>query len=69
MTHSVNVLVHDELAGVLEETNTGQYIFTYNSSYLELQTRPVSLTLPLRLEPYFSDILFPESEAFIITSA
>jgi len=47
------------LVGAIEE-NTGQTVFTYSSDWLAQQNAvPVSLTLPLRKEPYVSDGLHP----------
>ena len=51
------VFYHDHLAGVLEETDEG-YRFTYATDYLKTG-KPVSLSLPLRKEPFESDALFP----------
>ena len=45
---------------MLTEEDNGEYTFTYDSSYLEKEDYPsVSLTLPLREEPYRSTVLFP----------
>ena len=49
--------MHDRLAGHLEETNDG-FAFTYDPVYLP-NGEAVSLTLPVRLEPYTSPTLFP----------
>lgn len=47
------------LAGVLEETATGTR-FTYDAAWLAREgTLPISLTLPLRAEPYESRGLHP----------
>lgn len=46
-------------AGILEETRAG-FRFQYNGSYVRREGRPaVSLTLPKRIEPYESAVLFP----------
>ena len=50
------VFVHDVEAGILQETDDRQYIFTYNNSYVG---DPVSLAMPVRTEPYRSAHLFP----------
>lgn len=48
------------LAGILTETDDGKFVFQYDGRYLEgKQNLPVSLTMPLRQEPYHSDYLFP----------
>lgn len=54
------VFVDNRFAGIIQETDEMQYIFTYSPDYLgETAPRPVSVTMPLRPEPYISDILFP----------
>lgn len=54
------VYVHGIKAGVLTENDNREYIFTYDASYLsDEKNPPVSLTLPLRKEPYHSPHLFP----------
>lgn len=50
------VFVHDVEAGVLQETNDHQYIFTYHNNYVGA---PVCIALPVRSEPYHSEHLFP----------
>lgn len=54
---SARVLNHGRLAGHLEETEDG-FAFTYDPTYLP-DGEAVSLTLPLRPEPYISQTLFP----------
>lgn len=59
------VYVQNQLAGNISETDEG-YRFLYNEDYLN---RPdavsVSLTLPLRKEPYESKVLFPFFDGLI----
>ncbi len=50
------VFVHDIDAGILQENNAGEYVFTYNEKY---QGEPVCLAMPIRKEPYRSNHLFP----------
>lgn len=53
------VYVHGIKAGVLMEDDHREYIFTYDKPYLlGEKNSPVSLTLPLREEPYRSPYLF-----------
>lgn len=60
-----NIFFRDSLAGILEETDTG-YRFTYDSQYLKQPTsEPVSLTMPLREQPYDSNILHPFFDGLI----
>lgn len=52
------VTVRNTFAGTLRETDEG-YSFTYDRKYLASdRATPVSLTLPLRDEPYKSKTLF-----------
>jgi serine/threonine-protein kinase HipA len=53
------VYCQGRLVGRIEERPDG-YRFVYDSTYLALPDAvPVSLTLPLRVEPYDSSVLFP----------
>ncbi len=60
-----DIYVHETKAGVLEETETG-YRFQYEPEYvLQKNVDPVSLTLPMRQEPYESQVLFPFFDGLI----
>lgn len=60
-----DIYFRDYFAGILEETDTG-YRFTYDSHYLELPSaEPVSMTMPLREEPYDNNILHPFFDGLI----
>lgn len=62
---SAYVYVRNVFAGVLSETDFG-YMFGYDESYLKSENAsPVSLTLPIREEPYNSRILFPFFDGLI----
>lgn len=50
------VYVHDTEAGDLVENDNGTYTFTYRAEYYG---DPVSLSMPVRKEPYNSSFLFP----------
>ena len=53
------VKVNGMRAGLLQE-DAGYYRFIYDEDYLDRRdSRPVSMTLPLRKEPYTSTQLFP----------
>ena len=55
---SAKVFFKDAFAGTLRETESG-YEFAYDETYLRADTaEPVSLTLPLRAEPYTQRTLF-----------
>lgn len=59
------VYVRNVFAGVLSETDSG-YRFAYDEDYLRSENAsPVSLTLPLRDEPYDSGTLFPFFDGLI----
>ncbi len=54
------VYCNSERAGILEKDISGNYIFTYDKSYLEnTDNPPISLTLPKTEKKYKSSILFP----------
>lgn len=48
------------LAGVLTEIDSGSYVFTYDASYFNDNSKPgISLTLPKKQLEYTSEHLFP----------
>lgn len=52
-------------AGVLTEDADG-YTFVYDTSYLnDENAKPISLTLPLQIAPYKSNVLFPFFDGLI----
>ncbi len=62
---SARILMQDRLAGYLQEREDG-YEFRYAPSYrAELGAVAVSLSLPLRDEPYFDKRLFPFFDGLI----
>jgi serine/threonine-protein kinase HipA len=59
------IKIFDETAGWLVEDENG-YHFKYDSSYLNSSNPdPISLTLPLKVQPYTSKILFPFFDGLI----
>ncbi len=59
------VFVQNKYAGLIQETDSG-YQFSYDGEYLEqADSVSVSLTLPLRSEPYRSNSLFPFFDGLI----
>ena len=53
------VYIQNHFAGIIAETEEG-YIFSYDKEYLSREDAvAVSLTLPLRDEPYETTIFFP----------
>lgn len=54
------VFSNGTLAGILTETDNGQYVYQYDAAYLSNhKLRAISLTLPKREEAYISNSLFP----------
>ena len=59
------IKISDKTAGWLVEDENG-YHFNYDSSYLNSSNPdPISLTLPLKVQPYTSKILFPFFDGLI----
>lgn len=59
------VLVQGQYAGEISETEKG-YQFQYDLNFLQNpESRSVSLTMPLRAEPYESPVLFPFFDGLI----
>jgi serine/threonine-protein kinase HipA len=62
---TATVKVKNQSAGILAETEAG-YNFQYDPEYLKTtNAEPVSLTLPLQVEPYTSKVLFPFFDGLI----
>lgn len=54
-----NVYYKTRLAGILEKSG-GEYIFTYDSAYLQdAGTDPISFSFPKQEAPFRSKVLFP----------
>jgi len=54
------------LAGVITETDDGEYIFLYDKKYVkEYPSAFISFTMPVREMPYISNRLFPFFEGLI----
>lgn len=63
MMRKADVFMHDIHAGVLEEIKPrAAYRFTYDSTY---DGPPVSLTVPVRPEPYEYDVFPPFLEGLL----
>ena len=60
-----NVYFKNILAGTIREDEDG-FTFQYDPEYLRCDdAQPVSLTLPLREEPYVSQVMFPFFDGLI----
>ena len=65
MAKAGRVFMHDELAGAIREDEEG-FWFSYDPAYLtHPEGQPVSLSLPLRAEPYHDRTLFPFFDGLI----
>lgn len=65
MNRKAIVLMYGQKAGLLEETSE-EYIFRYDSDYLEEpDALAISLTLPLTEKPYTNPTLFPFFDGLI----
>jgi serine/threonine-protein kinase HipA len=65
MSRKGKVFYKDLFAGVIEETENG-YQFTYDSGYFSLPyAKPLSVTMPMRTEPYVSKTLHPFFDGLI----
>ena len=60
--HSAEVYQCDKLAGYLQEDRDGLWRFTYKDDY---EGSPVSLTLPIRKEPYTFEDFPPVFEGLL----
>ena len=62
---SAKIYFQDTLAGRLVENEEG-FLFVYGTEYLQNPlSQAISLTLPLRPQPYKSDVLFPFFDGLI----
>ncbi len=61
-----NIFYKDILAGVLTETDDGEYIFKYSDDYVtNHQEQFIAFTMPVKSEPYVSNRLFPFFDGLI----
>jgi len=60
------VFYKDYLAGIITETNEGEYIFRYDSNYVAQHPREfITFTMPVTEKPYTGNRLFPFFEGLI----
>lgn len=60
-----NVYFKNVLAGIIREDENG-FTFQYDRDYLAREhAQPVSLTLPLREQPFVSQVMFPFFDGLI----
>ena len=58
---SAKIFMYDRYAGILTENENG-FSFVYDTEYLQ---QTISLTMPLREEPYEDKVLFPFFDGLI----
>jgi serine/threonine-protein kinase HipA len=60
------VVYKNDLAGIITETDAGDYVFQYDKNYVE--THPsefITFTMPVTEKPYMDNRLFPFFEGLI----
>ena len=57
MKRILDVYLKEALVGFLEQTISGELTFTYDSGYLNKGIHPVSISMPLRAEPFNGPIV------------
>ena len=63
---TANVYYQEKLAGVLTETDDGDYVFRYEEDYVIKYARDeISFAFPVRQEPFTANRLFPFFEGLI----
>lgn len=61
-----NIKYKDDLAGILTETDEGEYIFQYGKEYIEkFPEQFITFSMPVIKEPYKAERLFPFFEGLI----
>lgn len=60
------VYYKDFLAGIITETNEGDYLFQYDNNYIKEHSEQfITFTMPVRLESYKDNRLFPFFDGLI----
>lgn len=60
------VMYGDVTAGILTETNDGEYVFQYENDYVaDHPDQFITFTMPVTEKPYISNRLFPFFEGLI----
>lgn len=63
---SAEIYYNEKLAGLLTETDDGEYMFQYDPGYVEkCPDQFVTFTMPVRKEPYTENRLFPFFDGLI----
>src|SRR5574344_327934 len=65
MNRSGIVFFNDKKCGIIFETDSG-YSFKYDDKYLnDIDSKPISLTMPLNKKEFVSSVLFPFFDGLI----
>ncbi len=60
------VYYKNHLAGIISETNEGDYVFQYDNQYVnDYPNDFITFTMPVRVDPYTENRLFPFFEGLI----
>lgn len=60
------IYYNKSLAGILTETNEGDYTFKYDENYINIHPNQfITFSMPVRKEPYIDNRLFPFFEGLI----
>lgn len=63
---AANIYYNNTLAGLLTESDDGEYTFAYNNKYIESHPEQfITFTMPIREEAYTDNRLFPFFEGLI----
>jgi serine/threonine-protein kinase HipA len=63
---SANIYYKDTLAGLLTETNEGEFVFQYEKEYVKHHPKGfITFTMPVSDKPYIEKRLFPFFEGLI----
>lgn len=61
-----SIYYKNHLAGILTETNDGEYVFQYDEAYVSAYPKEfITFTMPVRPKPYKDKRLFPFFEGLI----
>ena len=61
-----NVYYNDNLAGIITETNEGEYVYQYNEDYVREHPQEfITFTMPVVEKPYIDKRLFPFFDGLI----
>ncbi len=60
MSQKGEVFYNNRFAGIIEKTDRGEYVFTYdNDYYTDALSENISISLPKNKKVYYSKFLFP----------